>query len=309
MPLSDDADLREFLQTLYPELTINGVAAESGQRVVYFCQFSPTDSEDHPRAEWHKWGEVVLKISEGLSAQVIAYLQREIEILNSLDHPGYPSLYFDEVIIDDPETEERLRYKRYITIEEKIESQPLSAIKDRYQTEKDVLELLEKIIIVLKPLWEWDPPLIHRDIKPENILITPKGDVVIIDLGIAREEGSSGETATGAEYGPCTPRYASPEQAKNDKLNITFKSDLFSIGTLCYELMTGSNPFDDGTLLLEDVLSNVVSHNPDPLSGCCDCSAAFSSLISRMMEKQPYKRHRRINEVLTDIETIKGNRE
>ena len=306
MPLSDDADLRAFLSQLYPELVIDGVAAASGQRVVYFCHFTQPIEPEHSRSDWHSWGAVVLKVSEGLSAQVVAYFQREIEILNTLNHPGYPNLLFDEVISDDPITEDRLRYRRFITIEERIESQPLSAVRERFNSEKSVIDLLLKIVTVLKPLWEWDPPLIHRDLKPENILITPNNDVVVIDLGIVREEGSAGVTASSASFGPCTPRYASPEQAKNEKRNISFRSDVFSLGTLCYELMTGENPFDHGTELIDEVLANVIAKNPEPLSSKCACSEEFSNLINKTMEKQPYKRYRKIDDLITVINQVRG---
>ena len=302
MLLSDNAELRELLSFLYPDLVIDDVAATSGQRVVYFCHFNDTDDDSNER---HTWGDVVLKISEGSSAQAIAYFQREIEILNNLSHPGYPRLIFNEVINEDPRTEEKFRYKLFITVEERIVSQPLSEVMDQYVTEEAVIDLLHKIVTVLRPLWEWDPPLIHRDLKPENILITPDNDVVIIDLGIVREEGSAGVTLSAASFGPCTPRYASPEQANNDKRNISFKSDLFSLGTLCYELLADENPFDDGNTLLDEILVNVLTVDPMPLDVKCGCSASMSELIKKMMQKFPYKRHRKIDDVLSDIDEIR----
>lgn len=92
-------------------------------------------------------------------------------------------------------------------------------------------------------IWNLKPARVHRDLKPANILVRDDNTICLIDLGIAREEGAKGNTLTYAQVGPCTPAYASPEQAKNDKQNITFKSDFFSIGIIIYELLSGSNPF------------------------------------------------------------------
>lgn len=305
LPLNDDADLRGFLTLIMPGLVIDGVPAPSGQRVVYFCHF---DSATCETPEWLEWGNVVLKVSEGVSTQAIAYIQREIKILNELNSPGYPKLLYDDVITHHPESEDRLRYSRFVTIEERIESNPLNEVLDQYKTEESVMNLLYDLITVLRPLWERKPGLVHRDIKPQNILITPAGEVVVIDLGLLREEGAKGVTLTSAEMGPCTPIYASPEQAKNDKCNISFRSDHFTLGTLCYELLSGSNPFYSDGDLLDVILSKVLTQELPKLSDLGVCSPEFSSIIEKMMSKQPYKRYRRIEDLVNDLDKIRGKK-
>jgi len=303
VPLKDTEALRGFLTQALPGLAIDGVPAPSGQRVVYFCHFSQGPETD---PEWVGWGPVVLKVSEGISAQAIAYIQREIRILGELKAPGYPALLYNEVFSVDPDTEVPLPYRRFITLEERIDAQPLSNLRAQFANEADVLRLLTDLVRVLQPLWGWKPPLVHRDLKPENILITPQGEVVVIDLGIVREQGAAGETQTFADFGPCTPHYASPEQATNDKRNITFKSDLFSLGVLCYELLAGSNPFAEGCKLIDEVLARVVKHAPLSLEELGLCSSEFSRVIERMMEKEPYKRYRRIEDLIADLEGLAG---
>jgi serine/threonine-protein kinase len=303
LALTDDEALRLFLNRLYPGLVIDGVPAPSGQRVVYFCHFNSDTNTD---SEWPDWGQVVLKVSEGVSAQAIAYIQREIEILNKLAHPGYPVLLYDDVISEDPDTEERIYPKLFITIEEKINAKPLSEVYNEYSHEEAAFDLLSKLIEALVPLWNGRPSLIHRDLKPANILITPTNDVVIIDLGIIREEGTAGVTYTGAPFGPCTPKYASPEQAMNDKRNISFKSDLFSIATVIYELLTGLNPYQEEDDLLDQILEKVCKKVPDSLHSLGLASEDFSKIIEKMMEKYPYKRYRRIEDLLSDIEALRS---
>ena len=303
MSLQDTPELRRFLSRVLPGIVIEGVPARSGQRVVYFCQFDASQGAD---PEWDAWGSVVLKVSEGISPQVIAYIQREIRILGELNSPGYPALRYNEVFPIDPETEEPLRYRLFVTIEERINALPLNELTGHYNTEQAILYLLSDLVRVLRPLWDWHPPLVHRDLKPQNILITAAGDVVVIDLGIVREQGDAGVTHSLADYGPCTPHYASPEQAKNDKRNISFKSDLFSLGVLCYELLAGRNPFADGCDTYQQVFANILALEPPTLAELGLCSDKFSTIVQRMMQKEPYKRHRRIDDLVAELDQLKA---
>jgi serine/threonine protein kinase/tetratricopeptide (TPR) repeat protein len=81
--------------------------------------------------------------------------------------------------------------------------------------------------------------VIHRDLKPQNIMVSPDGRVYVMDFGIARSAYLPGMTQTGALIG--TPEYMSPEQARGEKL--TERSDLFSLGVIFYELLTGKSPY------------------------------------------------------------------
>ncbi len=304
MTLKDNEWLREALKSLYPNIIIDGVPAPSGQRVVFFCHFGQSEEVEN---NWHEWGEVVLKVTEGNAVQTIAYIQREIEILKELNNPGYPDLYFDEAISTLPDSDTDLKYVLFITIEEKIDSTPLSDLVNQYNSEDKVSALLLDLIHVLRPLWERTPSLIHRDLKPQNILITPEGNVVIIDLGIVRIEGVDGDTMTAANWGPCTPKYASPEQATNDKKNITFKSDIFTLGILCYELLTGSNPFETEGVLVDEILDRVVNQTLEPLKSLGASSEKLSDVISKMTHKEPFRRYRKIDNLVYELGVSQGD--
>lgn len=297
--LQDSDNLRGLIIRLLPGIEITGVAKPSGQRVVYYCR---TSNKSESNEQWLGYGNVVLKVSEGLSAQGIAYIQKEIEILNSLDSPYYPQLLFNDVFSEDPDTEEIFENRFHITIEEFIESIPLSDCKEKYNDEKSVVGLLIRLLEAFRLLWDHKLKIVHRDIKPENILIRDDGSVVVIDLGIVREEGSAGVTNTGNMFGPCTLQYASPEQATNDKKNISFKSDLFALGTLSYELLTGNNPYvSQQDIPWTEILENVINLKPESLYSKDVCSEEFSNIISKLMEKEPYKRYRTIEHLHSDL--------
>jgi len=299
--IHDNADLRGLLKLFFPKLQIEAVAKPSGQRVVYFCYFDP-EPTDTIRKDWHAWNKVVMKVSSGIDPISIAYMQKEIEILRSLDSACYPKLLYHNIFSEHPVTEVRLLERLFITIEERIDALPLAVCRHDFDKESAVRKLLTKLVAALEPLWMHKQRLVHRDLKPDNILIKSNGDVVVIDLGILRETGTPGITHSLAPFGPLSAPYASPEQANNKKADITFKSDFFALGTIAYELLTGQNPFvGDGSLGFLQILENVRTLNPSPLEKACGASTGFSTIVASMMEKQPFKRPRTVEKLKQDL--------
>ncbi len=287
----DSQQLRELIGRLLPGLHIQSVASRSGQRVVYFAMFKPPALEQRI-----KWGKVVVKVSEQLSARQIAYLEKEIHLLNGLSSLYYPKLHYNEAFTHDPDNGDSLTHLVFVSIEERVDAEPLTKCKARFTTESKVLDLLSSLIEGLDLLWSRPEKIVHRDLKPENILIKKDGSVVIIDLGIVREEGAPGLTDDAAQWGPCTPPYASPEQARNDKMNITFKSDLFTLGTIAYELLTGSNPYvDPKTDSKEDILHKILTLAPATLHALGKTTQLFSQMIEVLMKKEPFERFRTVS--------------
>lgn len=308
---SDNENLRQTLRDCIPSLVIDEVAKESGQRVVYFAHFDdqliPADlpaESDYLRG-WQQWGSVVVKVSSGIDATSLTYLQREIELLKEFDSPYFPSLYFNEVFTENPLTEEQLAERLFVTIEERVESFPLSAIVGKYSTEIEVANLLLKLCNALNVLWVHSKRLVHRDIKPDNILIRPNGEVVIIDLGIVRETGAPGITQTACAWGPMTAAYAAPEQTTNDKHAISFKTDFFALGIIGYQLLSGTNPFAPSPRTsFAQVMLNVQQLTPPSLLSLGIASPEFSSLVDKLLEKQPYKRFRTPDQLISALEAI-----
>lgn len=304
MPLIDNEQTRDILRHLFPGIEFTTTMNPSGQRLVYFCRFTvQTDVESQTR--WAEWGEVVLKLSEDLHPTVIARMEKEREILNELSSGYFPRLLHSDVFSIDPVTEERFRNRLFITIEQRIGGDVLAKCRHLFSDERMCVGLLASLTNGLQLLWSHRQKIVHRDLKPENIIIRPDGSPVIIDLGIVREEGSAGVTATHLDYGPCTPAYASPEQLTNQKRFITFKSDFFSLGVIAYELITGANPFIHNPHdPLGVVVGRVLTDVPPTLESTGKASARFSALIEKLMAKEPYRRPRTPADLARELDEI-----
>jgi eukaryotic-like serine/threonine-protein kinase len=294
MPLLDSEGTRNLLKGLFPGIRLETNLRPSGQRLVYFCHFS--EATDVPaQSKWMSWGPAVIKISEIVHASVVARLEKEREILQQLSSTYYPRLLYHDSFSQDPISEVRFQHRLFITIEERVNGKPLSESRLRFNTEKAIVTLLTDLVDALDQLWSHPSRLVHRDLKPDNILIRPNGKPVVIDLGIVREEGSAGVTATDWGIGPCTPAYASPEQIRNSKRLISFKADLFALGALAYELMTGTGPFMHAVgEPPQVVLDRALNYSPPSLKSLGLTSDVFSDLIDSLLAKQPYMRPRTV---------------
>lgn len=121
--------------------------------------------------------------------------------------------------------------------------------------------------------------VVHRDVKPANILLRPDGVVKLTDFGIARALDASGHTRHGEMLG--TPNYIAPEQAMGEPA--TGASDLYALGVVAHEMLTGSRPFDRGTPIAT-ALSHV-NEPPPPLSD--DVPEELRVVIEALLEKKP----------------------
>ena len=130
----------------------------------------------------------------------------------------------------------------YILIEERISGANLhSVIKNGPLTLTQGLSLLETLLVIAASYESLN--IVHRDIKPKNIMCKDDGTFWLLDFGIARYLSQTSLTPTALIMGPSTLGYASPEQLTNIKAAINIQTDLFAIGVVTYEALTGSNPF------------------------------------------------------------------
>lgn len=147
--------------------------------------------------------------------------------------------------------------------------------------------------------------IVHRDIKPENIIRTDDGEVFFLDFGIARILGADSLTRTGAIMGPHTLGYAAPEQFNNLKKEIDSRADIFSLGVVTYECITGKNPFREGSSNALEVLQKTETITPVQYTIKGDTQSQFMALLGAMMGKYPSRRPKTAEQALGWLEAAK----
>jgi tetratricopeptide (TPR) repeat protein/predicted Ser/Thr protein kinase len=143
--------------------------------------------------------------------------------------------------------------------------------------------------------------VVHRDLKPQNILVDKDGRVYVMDFGVARSLETPGMTQTGALMG--TPEYMSPEQAKG--LKVDARSDLFSLGIIFYEMLSGVSPFQADTAMATMFKRTHTSAIPLAKSGVPE---ALSDIVAKCLEIDPEKRFASAREVAQQLEIWEGPR-
>jgi serine/threonine protein kinase len=139
--------------------------------------------------------------------------------------------------------------------------------------------------------------LVHRDVKPQNVLIDPEGRAKVTDFGIALSLESDGLTKTGRVLG--TTDYVSPEQAMGK--DVDARSDIYSLGVLLYEMLTGNPPFEADSLV-GVAMKHVNEPMPDLQERRPDASSALAAVIERSTLKDPKKRYADMGAMLAELE-------
>ena len=233
--------------------------------------------------------------------------EREAVVQSQLDHPGIVKVY-DYVVSE----------QAYYIVMEYVEGHSLGQVIAKQggplPTER-ALDLFEQILeavayahtFVYKDVNGAEHRgLVHRDLKPPNILVTPAQKVKIADFGLVKLVGSEADTS-GIAYG--SPHYVSPEQARGEKVDQ--RSDIYSLGVILYEMLTGSPPFDgsEGTDQKKrtEILRAHAEREPLPPSASNpEITPAVEKVILRALEKKPERRYATAEEFYLALRAARG---
>lgn len=210
-------------------------------------------------------------------------IAREISIAQTLIHDNLPKLYqAGSIQFDNSES------KVVYLLEEYIEGETLRAYMKKspisMQVCKSFLDVMLSILQILK-----EHNLVHRDLKPENIIVK-NGNFFILDFGIARELSSDSITNTSSPMGPHTLGYAPWEQISNEKDIITEKTDLFSMGVICQEMLTGEHPFIVEPNSSIDLMDQTRNLKIKPLGLSTPINNILENFLHSLMSKLPSSR-------------------
>lgn len=255
-----------LIRSRIPRLSSLALLSRGGQKVV----FSGLHEE---------YGRVVIKLVT--SPQPDERVAREIEVATSsrIPHtarlhewgPGdaaFPAFIVEE-FIDGVTLRQELETRRQLDV---------AVVLKLLSTLLEIAVAMERVGIV------------HRDIKPENIMACADGNFKLLDFGIARHLARTSITPTEAHFGPHTAGYAAPEQFRNLKKEIDIRTDLFAIGVVAYECLSGSHPFVDGARDRLDILRRTEQMIPSPLTVTGDGDGQLARYIAVMMSKYPSRR-------------------
>ncbi len=235
---------------------------------------------------------VVKKLKDELNgnAEMLERFRREAKALASVLHQNVAHVY--DFVEDGEES--------YIVMEY-IEGIDLSSIIEKVGNLPAAIAASILLGVARGVSYIHAHSLIHRDLKPSNIRVTNRGLVKLMDFGIVMDIENHGLTRPGMMVG--SPSYLSPEQVLGDP--ITPRADIFLLGIVFYEMLTGTRPFkDEGG---ETVFQRIREGKYIPLRQMqSNVPKAFEKMVRRMLQIDPDKRYSEVKELITDLEKFLG---
>ena len=236
--------------------------------------------------------DVALKVMSGRYAddeEFVERFKREAQSAAVLSHPNIVSIY------DRGESEDGTYYiaMEYLcggTLKDRILKRGALPPRTAAAVALQIAEALHAA---------HEAGVVHRDIKPHNVLVTEAGNVKVGDFGIARAASSSTMTRTGSILG--TAHYISPEQAMGEPVGP--QSDLYSLGVVLYEMLTGTLPYDAETSI-GIAMKHVNGHLVPPGELNPEVPEGINAIVTRLLEKNPKYRYADAEELIEDLEMV-----
>ncbi|MBK9385720.1 MAG: serine/threonine protein kinase [Planctomycetes bacterium] len=242
--------------------------------------------------------EVALKVlAPGIaSAEARRRFEFEAEALARLQHPGIAQIYAVGTYVSSAGEQPYLAM-------ELVRGASLDAWAERNRGEhRAAIELLVDLCEAVHHAHQ--KGVIHRDLKPGNVIVDDRGQPKVLDFGIARvagdEEGLSLRTRTGQVLG--TLAYMSPEQANGDIARVDSRSDIYSLGAIGYQLLSGSLPIELGQLTLVKALKKLVQEEAELLSRRdLRLRGDLETIFAKALRKEPEQRYASALELADDL--------
>src|SRR5258706_775378 len=222
--------------------------------------------------------------------EAVARMLREAQAAASVDHPAVVTVY-----------EAGLHQGRPYIVMQRVEGETLGARLARGPLEiTEAIALAGRIADALAEVHALG--IVHRDLKPANIVLTARGPK-LLDFGIASVKGSPRMTATGTAVG--TPLAMSPEQLKG--LPPDNRSDLWALGVILYESLTGRTPFAGGSF---EAVANAVLNQQPPAPGTLRAGVGhdLDFMVMKLLRKDPAHRYARAEELIADLASCEACR-
>lgn len=274
---------------------ILGVLGEGGMGVVYLAERSDLGNQVAIKVLRDAW----------LSPSRRERFASEQRTLAQLNHPSIAQLYDADTLPDGTPW----------FVMERVEGLPLTEYCSRHQSSlEERLQLFRSVCEAMQ--YAHANAVIHRDLKPSNILVKNDGTVRLLDFGIAKHMADLDvpvdQTMTGLRL--MTPAYASPEQIRGQRVGI--QTDVYSLGVILFELLTGQLPFDLSNLTPAEAATVITEHEPGRASVAAKRTTAkaivptidsaawpdIDVLCLTAMHKEPQRRYRSVEALIRDVD-------
>ncbi len=235
----------------------------------------------------------------GIRSEINRRFNIERRVLAALEHPNIARL-LDGGVTEDGWSYVVMEYVDGVPITEYCDRQKLS-IAERLKLFQSVCEAVQ---------YAHQNLIVHRDLKPSNILVTHAGEVKLLDFGIAKildpTDDAAGQSPTLLNF--LTPEYASPEHIAGQR--ITTASDVYSLGVLLYELLTGARPFNPTSRSPQELIRLIETHEParpSQVSAQLDAATRkqlrgdLDNIILKALQKEPLRRYQSARQFSEDI--------
>jgi len=281
-PAASDIRVGAVLQDTYE---ITSLLGKGGMGAVFLAR--------HRRLPGRQVAVKVLQNGAGLNPELFARFRREAEIASQLGHPNIVEV-FDFDTLPDGTPFLLMEYLRGESLEARLDRGPLPLA--------EAFAIVRQIGSALQAAHR--AGVVHRDLKPANVFLLPSDTgerVKLLDFGISKIlDSQTMQTQEAVLMG--TPQYMAPEQALGKNSEIDARTDLFALGCIVYEMLSGAPPFAGEGSSIVQVIFRIVHTQPEPLaSRCPDAPAHVLAAVERALSKDPKDRYPDVASFITEL--------